>query len=73
LTDIQARSYTYNNGNELLGYGAGVGQGFSLAYDANGNMVNKTDNCGTTTYQYDTENRLIGISGFTINNERKGS
>ena len=23
LTDIQQRSYTYNNGNELLNYGAG--------------------------------------------------
>ncbi len=34
LTDIANNSYAYNNGNELLGYGAGVGQGFSLAKKA---------------------------------------
>lgn len=62
LTDIQNRSYTYNNGNELLNY-----DGVSFQYDANGNIVSKTDNCGTTTYSYDSENRLIGINGFTIN------
>ena len=65
MTDIQGRSYTYNNGNELLNYGAGgvgVGQGFSLVYDANGNMVNKTDSSGTTNYVYDSENRLAQLT-----------
>ncbi len=62
LTDIANNSYAYNNGNELLGYGAGVGQGFSLAYDANGNMVSKTDSSGITSYVYDSENRLVQIN-----------
>ena len=62
LTDIQRRSYTYNNGNELLSQ-----NGTSFTFDANGNIVSKTDNCGTTTYSYDSENRLVGINGFTIN------
>ena len=61
MTDIQGRSYTYNNGNQLLNYG-NVGQGFSLAYDANGNMVSKTDSSGTTSYVYDSENRLVQLT-----------
>ena len=57
LTDIQQNSYTYNNGNELLSQ-----NGTSLAYDANGNMVSKTDTSGTMSYVYDSENRLVQIT-----------
>jgi RHS repeat-associated protein len=33
----------------------------SYAYDGNGNRVSMTDHRGTTIYQYDPENRLIGV------------
>jgi RHS repeat-associated protein len=35
----------------------------TFAYDADGNLVSKTDASGTTTYTYDSENHLTGISG----------
>ncbi len=57
LTDIQARGYTYNNGNELLSQ-----NGTSFSYDANGNMVSKTGSIGATSYVYDSENRLVQIN-----------
>ena len=57
LTDIQQNSYTYNNGNELLNY-----DGITFTYDLNGNMVSKTDSNGTTSYVYDSENRLVQIN-----------
>ncbi len=49
--------YTYNNGNELL-----TQNGTGFTYDANGNMTSKTDTTGTTTYQYDSENRLVQLT-----------
>ncbi|MBI5182123.1 MAG: RHS repeat protein [Nitrospirae bacterium] len=57
LTDIEARSYTYNNGNELL-----TQNGTSFTFDANGNMTSKTDSSGATTYTYNSENRLVQIN-----------
>jgi RHS repeat-associated protein len=36
--------------------------GTSYTYDNNGNMTSRTDGLGTTTYQYNAENRLIGIN-----------
>ena len=57
LTDIQQNSYTYNNGNELLSQ-----NGTSFSYDANGNMVSKTDSNGITSYVYDSENRLVQLT-----------
>ena len=72
LTDIQARGYTYNNGNELLNY-----DGVSFQYDVNGNMVSKTDSNGTTSYVYDSENRLVQLTTpnaqLVKERERKGS
>src|SRR3989338_1074536 len=62
LTDIQGRSYTYNTGNELL-----TQNGASFTYDANGNIVTRTSPCGVTNYQYDYENRLIGVTGYKPN------
>ncbi len=56
LSDIANNTYAYNNGNELLNY-----DGISFIYDANGNMVSKTDSSGTTSYVYDSENRLIEL------------
>ncbi|MBI5182127.1 MAG: RHS repeat protein [Nitrospirae bacterium] len=57
LTDIQRRNYTYNNGNELL-----TQNGTSFTFDANGNMTSKTDSSGTTSYVYDSENRLVQLT-----------
>ncbi|MFZ3090153.1 MAG: hypothetical protein WA240_05995, partial [Nitrospirota bacterium] len=57
LTDIQQNSYTYNNGNELL-----TQNGTSFSFDANGNMVSKTDSSGTMSYVYDSENRLVQLT-----------
>ncbi len=39
----------------------------TATYDANGNTIGKVDSCGTTTYTWDSENRLTGISGFQPN------
>ena len=56
LTDIAGNSYTYNNGNELL-----TQNGTSFSYDANGNMITKTDATETTRYTYNSENQLIRV------------
>jgi len=49
-------NWNYNNNNELLGYGD-----VSYDYDMNGNLIQKTDETGTTTYTYDPDNRLIQL------------
>jgi RHS repeat-associated protein len=49
--------YSANNLNEYS-----VAGGASLGYDADGNLTNRTDSSGTTSYQYDSENRLIAVS-----------
>jgi len=59
LTDNSGNEYFYNNANRLLNY-----NGLTFTYDANGNMTSRVDSCGTTTYTWDSENRLTGISGF---------
>ena len=48
------RAYTTNGLNQYTGAG-----GASFAYDANGNLVSD----GTSTYQYDVENRLVAKTG----------
>ncbi len=58
-TDGLGNSYFYNNANRLLNY-----NGVTYQYDANGNATSRIDACGTTTYTWDSENRLTGISGF---------
>jgi RHS repeat-associated protein len=62
LTDGSGNSYFYNTANRLLNY-----NGVTYQYDANGNTIAKVDSCGTTTYTWDSENRLTGISGFQPN------
>ena len=49
-----SRSYTSNGLNQLSAAG-----GSTLAYDANGNLTSD----GSTTYGYDSENRLVSASG----------
>jgi RHS repeat-associated protein len=52
----------YNEANQMLRYNAASD---NIGYDENGNMISKTDNCGTTSFTWDARNRLVGISGFT--------
>ena len=50
--------YTVNNLNEYAAVG-----GTTYQYDADGNLISKTDGSGTTNYSYDQESRLTGVSG----------
>jgi YD repeat-containing protein len=36
----------------------------SMAYDENGNLLSRIDACGTTTYEWDARDRLVGITGY---------
>lgn len=49
--------YTYNTSNEML-----TREGVPYTYDANGNTLTKTDGSGTTSYAWDFENRLAGVT-----------
>jgi len=49
--------YTTNNVNQYTDV-----NGVIYTYDADGNMKTKTEGSVTTTYSYDIENRLIGVS-----------
>jgi RHS repeat-associated protein len=57
LSSAQHPNWSYDANNRLLSF-----NGASFAYDNNGNMISRTDQTGTTTYQYDAENRLVGIN-----------
>src|SRR5579872_5055685 len=57
VSSLGQSPYTYNVSNELL---TTPEAGFT--YDANGNTSSKTDASGTTQYQWDFENRLIGAN-----------
>lgn len=50
---------SHDEANQMLAF-----NGKNLTYDANGNLQTRSDICGTTTYTWDTRNRLTGISGF---------
>ncbi|SPD72923.1 hypothetical protein PITCH_A1590005 [uncultured Desulfobacterium sp.] len=52
-------SYTYDNNNRLL-----TENGITYSYDANGNMVGRSDSV-STTYAYDGKNRLIEVNDGT--------
>ena len=49
--------FSANNLNEYS-----VAGGATFGYDADGNLTNRTDSSGTTSYQYDSENRLISVT-----------
>ena len=56
-TDTNAPgALSYNANNQLTAYGAII-----LGYDANGNMITKTEGTNITTYVYDTTDRLIEV------------
>ena len=57
LTSLGVSSYTYNSSNELASQ-----PGVTYTYDANGNVTSKATANGTTTYRWDYENRLAGMT-----------
>ena len=57
LSSSQYPTWSYDTNNRLLSF-----DGTGYTYDNNGNMISRTDSSGTTTYQYNSENQLIGIN-----------
>ena len=53
---------SYDANNRQLTFGDKT-----LAYDDNGNLRSITDSSGTTLYQWNARNQLVGISGPTVN------
>jgi len=56
LTSVEHADWTYNSNNELVSY-----DGVTYEYDANGNMVKKTDGGVITRFVYNIENRLVAV------------
>jgi RHS repeat-associated protein len=57
-------TFAYDNDDRLLGDGTAT-----YTWDANGNLVNKTEGAVLTQYGYDAENRLLSISGGSLANQ----
>ncbi len=57
IDDGTATAYTTNDLNQYTQVG-----GVTYAFDADGNLVSQTAGGVTTTYTYDVENRLVGVS-----------
>ena len=55
-------STSYDANNRQLTFGDKT-----LAYDDNGNLQSVTDSNGTTLYQWNARNQLIGINGPSVN------
>jgi RHS repeat-associated protein len=56
-------SATYDEANRMTGITL-AGETFTLAYDANGNLVSRSGPVtGTTSYTWDARGQLVGISG----------
>jgi RHS repeat-associated protein len=53
LSSLGMSPYVYNSSNELTSTPSAT-----FTYDSNGNTLTKTDSSGTTTYNWDFENRL---------------
>ena len=51
---------TYDMANEQITLNNAL---FTLTYDANGNLITRTDLTGTTTYSWDARNRLVTMNG----------
>jgi RHS repeat-associated protein len=56
LSSQPAATYSYNSSNEVTAAGTAT-----YTYDDNGNTLTKTDAVGTTTYNWDFENRLVSV------------
>jgi RHS repeat-associated protein len=57
VTNGNAADYGTNSLNEYTTAGPAT-----LTYDANGNLISRTDSTGTTTATYDARNRLISLT-----------
>jgi len=57
LSALGSSSWAYNSSNELSSR-----PGVTYTYDNNGNMLTKTDSTGPTSYAWDFENRLTGVT-----------
>jgi RHS repeat-associated protein len=57
LTALGSALWSYNTSNELNSR-----PGVSYAFDANSNTIVKTDSTGSTSYTWDFENRLTGVT-----------
>jgi YD repeat-containing protein len=57
LSSLGASGYNYNSSNELTS-----GPGDTYSYDNNGSRVSKVDASGTTSYVWDFENRMSGVT-----------
>jgi YD repeat-containing protein len=62
-TTLQA---AYDAANEQVRFNSSTP---NLTYDANGNLISRTSATGTTTYTWDTRDRLSAINGPTIDRE----
>jgi RHS repeat-associated protein len=56
LSSLGMSPYVYNSSNELTSTPAAT-----FTYDNNGNTLTKVDSSGTTTYNWDFENRLASV------------
>jgi large repetitive protein len=56
LSSLGMSPYVYNSSNELTSTPSAT-----FTYDGNGNTLTKTDSNGTTTYNWDFENRLTAV------------
>jgi RHS repeat-associated protein len=57
LSSLSVSPYSYNASNELTST-----PNATYGYDLNGNAVTKNDSTGITTYAWDFENRLTGVT-----------
>ena len=60
-TTANGANYTVNNLNQYTAISGGT----SLSYDKDGNLTKMTDAKGTTSYFYDTLNRLVAVTNTT--------
>jgi RHS repeat-associated protein len=56
------KSYRYDGRNQLVGISDSVAGETGLAYDKQGNLVQKTRGSDITTYRYDARDYLLGVS-----------
>ena len=57
LTNLGSAAWTYNTSNELTARPGSI----SYTYDANGNTQTEVTSAGTTTFNWDFENRLTSV------------
>lgn len=61
-TTANGATYTVNNLNQYTAVSGGSAPVSAITYDKDGNMTSLTDAKGTTSYYYDTLNRLVAVT-----------